>query len=334
MGKVLSKKEKGLMLKTCEEMNIDFKKEQRKINVVQPDLWASGHFVQEEELGRGASCRVLCVRLPKESNKPAALKEMSRKDDFNPTSFVKEISILKSISGHPNILQYEDAFIDDANYYIQTRLLTGGELFDRIHEEKKFSEAETSKHIVRILDGILHSHKSQIVHRDLKPENIVYRVQHGGPETLCIIDFGDAKLVEDKASYEEFVGTAFYLPPEIVRRRKGFEMKKSDVWSIGVITYVLLTGRPPFWGNSNKEILKKIIKGKVAFPRSAKLTATAKHFVLNLVQKRIEKRFTIEKALNHPFIRNHNRGCIKEILQRHGISDGGPKASKNKASRA
>jgi len=230
------------------------------------------------------------------------------------------MGILERLRVHSNILLFEGAFIDSTNYYIQTGLLHGGELFDRIHKEKKFNEPTASRHVCRILDAILHCHERDIVHRDLKPENMVYAIRGGGPECLTIIDFGDAKKVSDEATYEEFVGTAFYLPPEIVRTRKGSEMKKSDVWSIGVITYVLLTGRPPFWGNSNKDILRKIIKGKVQFPRSAKLSATAKHFVLNLVQKRIEKRYGIDNALNHPFIRNHNRDCLGEIFERHGLN--------------
>merc|ERR1719461_1242307 len=165
----------------------------------------------------------------------------------------------------------------------------------------------------------MYCHERHIVHRDLKPENMVYASADATAESLTIIDFGDSKYVNDEQSYEEFVGTAFYLPPEIVRARKGKEMKKSDVWSIGVITYVLLTGRPPFWGNSNKEILKKIIKGKVQFPKSAKLSATAKHFVLNMVQKRIDKRFGTVQALVHPFITNHNKKKISAILENHGI---------------
>jgi len=304
------------MLPALQEMKVDESYGQRIKKY--DDLWQSGDFDVQKQLGSGASCKV-CRVIVKSSNEESALKEMKRDDEFNPQSFVKEIAILERLSGHPNLLVFENAYIDKTNYYIQTGLLKGGELFDRIHTEKKFSEEEASKHILRVLDAMLHCHEHQIVHRDLKPENMVYRERNGSADTLCIIDFGDAKLVHDDSTYEEFVGTAFYLPPEIVRPRKGAEMKKSDVWSIGVITYVLLTGRPPFWGNSNKEILKKIIKGKVQFPRSAKLSATSKHFVLNMVQKRIDKRFGIKAALAHPFIRNHNKESINDVYKRHGM---------------
>jgi len=308
------------MAPTIKEMNVDVS-QAKGIKFYPKGLWASQDFKEKSVLGSGASCSVKKVQIltGRFAGRDAALKEMKRDDEFNPQSFVKEIVILHRLVGHPNILRFENAFIDLKLYYIQTGLLEGGELFDRIHKKKYFTEIETAQVIMVVLDAMLHCHKHQIVHRDLKPENMVYSVANGGPETLTIIDFGDAKYVDDEGVYTEFVGTAFYLPPEIVRERKGKELKKSDVWSIGVIAYVLLTGRPPFFGNGNKEILKKIIKGKVQFPKSKKLSATAKHFVLNMVQKRIEKRFNIITALNHPFIRNHNKKTIGAVFKRHNI---------------
>merc|ERR1712150_258584 len=286
-----------------DEMQIDLRHAEDILTYTR--LWRDGDFIEGEPLGQGASCRGCKVSFRNKDGE-SALKEMRRNDEFNPPSFVKEIAILHMLTDHPNTLDFEGGFIDKNFYFIQTKLLHGGELFERIHKEKKFSEEVASKHICHILDAIMYCHLQHIVHRDLKPENMVYSAADASPESLTIIDFGDSKYVDDNGTYEEFVGTAFYLPPEIVRQRKGKEMKKSDVWSIGVICYVLLTGRPPFWGNNNKEILKKIIKGKVQFPRSCQLSATAKHFVLNLVQKRIEKRYNVASALNLPFIRNHN----------------------------
>lgn len=335
----LTQKEYKLMKPAIEEMQV----KEDKANQIEffDSFLQTGAWTEDKVLGSGASCRVIrCTFVRKQGTKrmkeefkdkhACAIKEMKRKDEFNPQSFVKEIAILHLLNGHPNLLVFENAYMDKKNYYIQTGLLKGGELFDRIHKMKKFDEKMASQHIIRVLDAILWCHQRKIVHRDLKPENMVYSQKSGGPESLVVIDFGDAKLVEENEMYEEFVGTAFYLPPEIVRARKGTEMKKSDVWSIGVITYVLLTGRPPFWGNSNKEILKKIIKGKVQFPKSAKLSATAKHFVLNLVQKRIEKRFGILQALDHPFIKNHNKDIIDEVYKRHNIKKTKKKSSKRK----
>jgi len=330
MGALVGKdtKEYKLMIPALQEMKV---KDEHYVGRIKKytNLWQQGDFLDPKVLGSGASCRVLKVTV-KANGQEAALKEMKRNDEFNPNSYVKEIAILDIIKGHDGVLKFERAYIDNDNYYIQTGLLRGGELFDRIHDLKKFKEAEASRTIMYVLDAIHHCHVRKIVHRDLKPENMVYSTVGGDASKLCIIDFGDAKKVRDEDTYEEFVGTAFYLPPEIVRPRLGREMKKSDVWSIGVICYVLLTGRPPFWGNSNKEILKKIIKGKVQFPKSAKLSATAKHFVLNMVQKRIDKRFTTEMALNHPFITNHNKKEIREVWARHQLNQNAKKATKSR----
>jgi len=134
----------------------------------------------------------------------------------------------------------------------------------------------------------------------LKPENIVFKTSK--KKDLVIIDFGDAKTIDEDAEYEDFVGTAFYLAPECIRKRKGWELKKSDMWTIGVITYVLLTGRPPFYGRDNKEILRKILRAKVIWPKRSKLTNVAKDFVLSLCKKEPGDRFSAEQALQHKWL--------------------------------
>eukprot|EP00494_Astrolonche_serrata_P002076 UN02082 len=183
------------MKPAIQEMDISEQKDTKEI-VYFKDLWKAGRFEEQAELGSGASCRVCKVRVKKTGN-CAAMKEMKRDDEFNPSSFVKEIAILHKLKGHSNVLQFEAGYLDDINYFIQTGLLEGGELFDRIHTLRRFSEPLASKHVLYILDAIQHSHNFQIVHRDLKPENMVYKASKGGPETLTIIDFGDAKLVQD-----------------------------------------------------------------------------------------------------------------------------------------
>jgi len=151
-----------------------------------------------------------------------------------------------------------------------------------------------------ILDAMKYCHERNIVHRDLKPENIVYRDAHH--EELVIIDFGDAKEVEEHSTHDDFVGTAFYLAPEAIRTREGWELKKSDMWTIGVIAYVLVTGRPPFWGRENKEIIRKIVRGNVRFPSTIKLTKECKEFILALLQKNPDNRLSAAEALRHPWI--------------------------------
>mmetsp|Transcript_55935 Transcript_55935/g.89020 ORF Transcript_55935/g.89020 Transcript_55935/m.89020 type:complete len:294 (-) Transcript_55935:553-1434(-) len=102
--------------------------------------------------------------------------------------------------------------------------------------------------------------------------------------------------------YNEFVGTIYYLPPEITRHRHGWELKKSDMWTIGVIAYVLVTGKPPFFGRDNKAILTKIMRGKFPWPADIKLSSPCRSFIRSLLQLDCHKRMSPAQALKHPFL--------------------------------
>lgn len=260
------------------------------------DVWK--YFTKERVLGQGASCEV-CHVVRKEDSQEFAMKVMVRDDKWNPILFKQEVDLLQTLD-HRNILKYRDCYMDNKNFYVCTELCKGGELFDKIKTEKRFTERQAASILKTIISAISHCHEKNIVHRDLKPENIVYRTK--AQEELVIIDFGDAKKIDPDATYEDFVGTAFYLAPECVRNRKGWELKKSDMWTIGVIAYVLLTGRPPFYGKGNKEILKKIIRSKVTFPKTCKLSRQAIDFILKLVKKSPAERMSAKKALEHEWL--------------------------------
>jgi len=283
------------------------------------NFWSRWH--QGGEMGTGASCRVLKTYDKHADEKVHyACKEMVRDDEWNPRLFQTEYDILTRIM-HPNILKYENAFIDRKNFYVLTELCTGGELFEKIHKSRKFKEEKAAEILIDIINAIKYCHSKNVVHRDLKPENIVYKQISSGPpvvEKLVIIDFGDAKIVEDNELYNEFVGTAFYLPPEIIRDRKGWELKASDMWSIGIIAYVLMTGRPPFHGKSHKDILKNIIKQDLKFPKNQKLSDNAKSFVRKLCNKQTRRRWTAEQVLKHKFLRagSSNTVFVPEILMK------------------
>jgi len=250
-------------------------------------------------LGQGASCEVTHVRR-KEDDQEFAMKIMKRDDKWNPILFKQEYHLLTNLD-HPNIIGYRDCYMDQKNFYLCSELCKGGELFDKIKVQKQFSEAMAAKIMSTIISAIAHCHDKDIVHRDLKPENIVFRTP--AQEHLIIIDFGDAKIIREDAIYEDFVGTAFYLAPECVRNRTGAELKKSDMWTIGVIAYVLLTGRPPFFGKDNKEILRRIIRGKIVFPKNNKLSACSKDFLCRLIRKDTGKRLSARQALEHRWLK-------------------------------
>lgn len=276
------------------------------------DLWKDSNIgiKKVKLLGKGASCEVWhCTRENDEQKtEDLAVKCMERDDKWNPILFPQEYELLSQLD-HENILKYRDCYMDAKYFYVCTEMGKGGELFDHIKKKKRFSEKDAAKIVKVIISAIGYCHSKNIVHRDLKPENIIYKNSGGendyDAEDLVIIDYGDAKVVKDKEEFEDFVGTAFYLAPECVRKRFGWELKKSDMWTIGVITYVLLTGRPPFYGKGNREILKKIIRGKVTFPASIKLSREAIDFVLKLLNTNTQKRFTAAQALQHAWLRGN-----------------------------
>jgi len=260
-------------------------------------------FVKERVLGQGASSEVAKV-VRKSDGKAFAMKIMSRNDKWNPILFRQEWKLLSMLE-HPNILRSRDCYMDKDNFYICTDLCKGGELFDKIKEMKRFAEVEAADIIETILSAIAHCHSKNIVHRDLKPENILFRTR--ATKDLIIIDFGDAKIIEDEGLYDDFVGTAFYLAPECIRNRKGWELKKTDIWTIGIIAYVMLTGRPPFYGRDNRAILRKILRAKINWKtrKRCKISSSAKHFVEWLLMKDPKERPTADQALQHRWLKGN-----------------------------
>merc|ERR1712060_873808 len=251
-------------------------------------------------LAHGTSSDVAHV-IRKGDKQEYAMKIMKKDDGWNPLLFKQECDLFKMLD-HPNILGYQDSYIDQKNFYICTELCKGGELFDK--KAQKFSEFEAAEYVRTIISAIKHCHEKNIVHRDLRPENILFRSE--AQNEIVIIDFGDAKLIEEDKIYNEFVGTAFYVAPECIRDRTGAELKKSDMWAIGVITYVLLTGRPPFNGhgkNANEEILRKIIKVKFSFPQSTRLSNSAKGVINLMIEKETATRLSAEDALKHDWLK-------------------------------
>jgi len=172
-----------------------------------------------------------------------------------------EIDILKNLD-HPNILRLYEVFETKKYIYLVTEYCQGGELFDEIINRGKFNERDAAVVIKQLLSAISYCHSKKVCHRDLKPENILI----DNKETLSIklIDFGTSQRFEDEENMELVLGTAYYIAPEVL---KGHYDEKCDIWSIGVILYILLSGEPPFPGSDDKEILKCVVQGKYGFTR-------------------------------------------------------------------
>merc|ERR1719384_61174 len=257
-------------------------------------------------LGKGASCRVVEAIDKEDKTKKLAIKIMSKERAICQTLYEHEVAILSKIQ-HKNIVQYIDGTEDESNYYVLTGLCEGGELFDRIvNPEFKITEKVAASLIQDMLRSLEYLHGLNIVHRDLKPENFVFE-SNDNDANIVLIDFGCAKQVEDEKEYKDLVGTVYYLAPELAAQssrvsKTGKVLKCSDIWSIGVIAYVMLTGRPPFKGRTNKDIFTRIIKDQLQFPNDVELSDGFKDFVRKALVKNPHKRLSIEDALRHPWV--------------------------------
>lgn len=251
-------------------------------------------------LGEGASCEVReCIQIS--TDLVVALKRM-QKNKMNTQLFEREVSVLRELD-HVNIIKFIDCYMDTTNFYISTALCSGGELFDRIVRATKFSEKIASLLIKQMLLSIQHCHSRSIAHRDLKPENFVFEAKSIDSK-LVLIDFGCARKVDVGEEYSDIVGTPYYLAPEYLKgkTRTGNVLFAADVWAVGVICFILVTGQPPFNGKNNNRIFLNIVKQSVKFPKHAKLSEQLRTFILTLLNKDPLQRPSAAEALKLPFV--------------------------------
>ncbi|KAJ4897827.1 CDPK-related kinase 2 [Raphanus sativus] len=213
----------------------------------------------------------------------------------------REVKILRALSGHNNLVQFYDAFEDNANVYIAMELCGGGELLDRILARGgKYSEDDAKEVLIQILNVVAFCHLQGVVHRDLKPENFLYTSKEDNSQ-LKVIDFGLSEFVRPDERLNDIVGSAYYVAPEVLHRSYTTE---ADVWSIGVIAYILLCGSRPFWARTESGIFRAVLKADPSFdePPWTSLSLEAKDFVKRLLNKDPRKRMTASQALMHPWI--------------------------------
>lgn len=250
-----------------------------------------------EELGSGAFSEVYMVK-EKKTGKMFALKCVKKKQkrDLN---LENEIAVLRRIK-HDNVVGMEDFYESRTHYYLVMELVSGGELFDRILDRGVYSEKDASKVIQQVLQAVSFLHQNGVVHRDLKPENILYYSQDEDSK-IMISDFGLSKMVDNNIM-STACGTPGYVAPEVLAQKP--YSKAVDCWSIGVITYILLCGYPPFYEETETRLFSKIMKAQYEFdsPFWDNISESAKDFIRNMMQKNPSMRYTTDQALRHPWI--------------------------------
>ncbi|CAK91481.1 unnamed protein product (macronuclear) [Paramecium tetraurelia] len=245
------------------------------------------------------------IRAMKQIKKSELIKEDEQK-------LFQEMHILKNLD-HPHIVKLYELYQDQNNYYMITEYLSGGELFERIKKMQVFTEKRASELIRQILLAINYCHDQKIVHRDLKPENVLF----SGPEpdlNLKIIDFGCSRRF-NTSKMTKRLGTPYYIAPEVLGHNY---TEKCDIWSCGVILYILLCGYPPFTGKTEQEIFEKVKLGRLKFPNEEWefVSKEAKHLIQKMIQVDVNLRYSAPQALNDPWFQKHatNQPINKKVL--------------------
>ncbi|EFJ17487.1 calcium dependent protein kinase 28 [Selaginella moellendorffii] len=235
-----------------------------------------------------------------------AVKRIEKKKMLLPISIEdvkREVKILDALSGHENVVQFHAAFEDDEFVYIVMELCEGGELLDRIlaKKEGRYTEKDAAVIVRQMLRVVARCHLNGVVHRDLKPENFLFKSQQDD-SLLRAVDFGLSDFIRPGKRFHDVVGSAYYVAPEVLKRKSGPE---SDVWSVGVITYILLCGRRPFWDKTEAGIFNEVLKRKPDLRERPwpSIGSSAKDFVRKLLVKDPRARLTAAQALSHPWVR-------------------------------
>ncbi|ROL43532.1 Calcium/calmodulin-dependent protein kinase type 1G [Anabarilius grahami] len=270
-------------------------------------------FDFKEVLGSGSFSEVYLVRERKTGNF-YALKCVKKKQ-LHHSNLENEIKVLKRIK-HDNVVGLEDFYETRTHYYLVMELVSGGELFDRILDRGVYTEKDASRVIKQVLEAVSYLHQNSIVHRDLKPENLLYYSPEENAK-IMISDFGLSKMA-DHGVMSTACGTPGYVAPEVLAQKP--YSKAVDCWSIGVITYILLSGYPPFYEENETRLFSKIMKAEYAFhsPYWDDISESAKDFIRHMLEKNPTKRYTTEQALAHLWIIGdtaHNDNIIQSVCE-------------------
>uniref|UniRef100_A0ACD5XWQ3 Uncharacterized protein n=1 Tax=Avena sativa TaxID=4498 RepID=A0ACD5XWQ3_AVESA len=231
-----------------------------------------------------------------------------------------EIEVMARLSGHPNVVDLKAVYEDEESVHLVMELCAGGELFHRLEERGCFPEHEAATLFRYLMEVVAHCHSKGIVHRDLKPENILL-VSKSPSSLIKLADFGLATYTQPGQRLSGTVGSPFYIAPEVLA---GGYNEAADVWSSGVILYILLSGIPPFWGKTKSKIFECIRSTELRFPSDPwdRVSDSAKELIAGMLRRDPRQRLTAEQVLGHSWIREHaddsreSCGCCHEISLR------------------
>lgn len=231
--------------------------------------------------------------------KSISKKKLHTRDDVEDVR--REVAIMHHLNGHPNIVVLKGAYEDKEDVHLVQEVCEGGELFDRIVAMGHYSEKGAAEVIRTILQVVKHCHDLGVIHRDLKPENFLMLTSKDS-SPIKATDFGLSIFARRNDVFKDVVGSAFYVAPDVLHRNYSYP---ADVWSVGVILYILLCGVPPFWADTEQGIFKEVLRGNVDFSGAPwpGISQEAVQCVKMLLTKDPAKRPTAAEMLQNKWVR-------------------------------
>ncbi|KAI8583754.1 hypothetical protein K450DRAFT_219851 [Umbelopsis ramanniana AG] len=248
----------------------------------------------------------------KQTGQPFALKIILKKAIAGKEHMLSsELDILKQVR-HPNVVSMHGLYESKEAVYIVTDLAGGGELFTQLLAKGNYTEKDASAMVKQILEGVEYLHSLDIVHRDLKPENLLFQTpdEHAN---LMITDFGLSKILKNHDDIlTTACGTPGYVAPEVLLQTG--HGKPVDLWSLGVITFTLLSGYTPFWGEDQAALFESIMSGKYEYDEEywSDISDAAKDLIDKMLTFNPSKRITASEALKHPWITNEQNAVARD----------------------
>ncbi|KAF0889591.1 hypothetical protein E2562_028682 [Oryza meyeriana var. granulata] len=265
------------------------------------------------KLGQGQfGTTYLCV--DKETGKEYACKSIAKRKlvtDEDVEDVRREIQIMHHLAGHPSIISIRGAYEDAVAVHVVMELCAGGELFDRIVRKGHYTERQAAE-LARVIVAVVEScHSLGVMHRDLKPENFLF-VGNEEDAPLKTIDFGLSMFFRPGEVFTDVVGSPYYVAPEVLRKNYGQE---ADVWSAGVIIYILLCGVPPFWAETEQGIFEQVLHGTLDFESDPwpSVSEGAKDLLRKVLVRDPKKRLTAHQVLCHPWLQTSGSAPDKPL---------------------
>ncbi|KAJ1703037.1 hypothetical protein LUZ63_002816 [Rhynchospora breviuscula] len=261
------------------------------------DLYLLGRKLGQGQFGTTYLCTEISTGIDY-ACKSIAKRKLIAKEDVEDVR--REIQIMHHLSGHKNVVQIKGAFEDQIYVHIVMELCQGGELFDRIIQRGHYSERKAAA-LTKIIVGVVEAcHSLGVMHRDLKPENFLLS-NKDDDLSLKAIDFGLSVFFKPGQIFSDVVGSPYYVAPEVLRKNYGPE---ADVWTAGVILYILLSGVPPFWAETQQGIFDAVLKGAIDFDSEPwpVISDSAKDLIRRMLNPRPAERLKAHEVLSHPWV--------------------------------